>query len=84
MPRREREVFVSVSMMVTEIHPERSWAQAGCPRCRGSLELLQPDAAQPYRLLGVCEDCSAWVVAEVTLDADKVSLAALPMRLPES
>lgn len=83
MPRPEREVSVSLAIMVMESRPGQSWAEAACPKCRGPLDWLQPDPARPYRLLGVCEDCSAWVIAEVDQDTGEVMLAALPERLPD-
>lgn len=50
-----------------------------CPDCVAPLDLLQPDEAEPARLLGVCESCSKWLfLVEIQPDWRRVLLVELP------
>ncbi len=35
-----------------------------CPRCKGELELVQPDLKRGNALLGVCAKCPAWFLID--------------------
>jgi uncharacterized protein YbaR (Trm112 family) len=35
-----------------------------CPRCKGPLELIQPDLNRSDALLGVCPRCPAWFLID--------------------
>ena len=35
-----------------------------CPRCKGQLELVQPDLMRCDALLGVCDQCPAWFLID--------------------
>ncbi len=35
-----------------------------CPRCKGQLELVQPDLQRGDALLGVCARCPAWFLID--------------------
>ncbi len=35
-----------------------------CPRCKGQLELVQPDLNRGDALLGVCANCPAWYLID--------------------
>jgi len=45
-----------------------------CSRCHSVLERHQPDAGQPDRLIGTCDDCGAWYL----LDLVNSVMIALP------
>jgi hypothetical protein len=53
---------------------------ASCPDCHEALELHQPDATDPDRLLGTCAECSKWFILVATPTGDR----ALVLRLPTS
>ena len=40
------------------------------------MELIQPDEARPWRMLGVCRACGGWCVA--VCDGRSVVVTALP------
>jgi hypothetical protein len=52
----------------------------GCVGCRVPLELHQPDAQSPDRLLGVCPECGRWYVMQLTAGQHEAVLVALPDR----
>jgi hypothetical protein len=47
-----------------------------CGRCGSSLELHQPDADLPNRLLGTCPACKAWYVVEGEDRARRIPIIA--------
>jgi hypothetical protein len=51
-----------------------------CRHCQEELELHQPDAANPDRLLGTCGSCGRWYMLERLGDSRSV-LARLPDRV---
>jgi hypothetical protein len=55
-------VTLEVSRLVVE--PD-DYPSTRCPACEGALSFLQPDARQPYRLLGICDDCDAWFLIDL-------------------
>jgi hypothetical protein len=49
-------------------------AEPSCAGCGGDLELHQPDADRPDRLLGTCPECGAWFL----VDGETRAVHALP------
>jgi hypothetical protein len=54
----------------------------GCIRCGEPLELHQPDAASPGRLLGTCRVCSTWFLVEERRDGSGIVLVEFPRKVP--
>ena len=57
---------------------ERTWigeaAKALCSCCGERLDLHQPDAERPDRLLGTCAECGAWFL----IDDETHTMLAIP------
>jgi hypothetical protein len=51
-----------------------------CVDCRGPLELHQPDAQSPDRLLGICTGCGRWYVMLLAVGKPEAVLVSLPHR----
>jgi hypothetical protein len=65
--------------VVRTVTPGRGSRPLSCPDCRAPLNLIQPDEAEPTRLLGTCESCSKWAfLVELEPDWKKVLLVELP------
>ncbi|WP_435016752.1 hypothetical protein TA3x_004328 [Tundrisphaera sp. TA3] len=58
-------------------HPSRGLAML-CMGCGSPLEIHQPDQAFPDRILGTCEDCHGWVVADFAPGRDDQLMLFLP------
>ena len=43
-----------------------------CPICKGYMEIHQPDAGRPERLLGTCGDCSIWCLVDLSNDVTMI------------
>lgn len=56
-------------------------AQWRCLECHDVLEVHQPDAANPARLLGTCPECGAWYVLDFEESLDEPE--CLMLRLPD-
>lgn len=52
-----------------------------CPVCDGHMEIHQPDARRPDRLLGTCEDCSIWCLIDLATDTTMILFDAAPTTL---
>ena len=71
----------AVLMLKLDVSSEavRKPRERGCPHCREELELHQPDATNPDRLLGTCGSCGSWYIVE-DIDGALSVLARLPDR----
>ena len=49
-----------------------------CARCREALDLQQPDAQVPSRLIGICLKCSTWFLIELVIEKAEVMMVQLP------
>jgi hypothetical protein len=54
-----------------------SEATVGCPCCGGPLDLHQPVAAYPWRLIGTCRPCATWFLIEGAPEGPGVVLVDL-------
>jgi len=70
----------SVELIMVRL-PSTSGGLSGlsCPHCDHPLELHQPDAAVPDRILGTCDGCKGWYL----LDLLPTGTGAVMARLPE-
>jgi hypothetical protein len=50
----------------------------GCLACDGSLDLHQPDADSPDRMVGVCMKCARWYLLDSIPGTEEVLLVLLP------
>jgi hypothetical protein len=53
-------------------------AKIACQHCELPLDLHQPDAEFPARLLGTCDACHRWYVMDLVPDEQAVVIIALP------
>ncbi len=79
MVRDSQTVAVPLTMRRFSSLPE-DLDDGGCLACEGSLDLHQPDAGSPDRLVGVCVNCGGWYL----LDSIEDSHEAVMVRLPDS
>jgi hypothetical protein len=49
-----------------------------CLNCKKPLDIHQPDADLPDRLLATCEACKGWYLVECGSDGDQVIVVLLP------
>jgi hypothetical protein len=49
-----------------------------CLACEGCLDLQQPDADDPDRLLGICEERRLWYVIDLVPGTDDAVMVQLP------
>ncbi len=49
-----------------------------CVHCGEALDLQQPNAQVPDRLLGICEGCSLWFLIELVTERSEVMMVQLP------
>ncbi len=70
---------LAVVTLMLDVVPEAAQEPFGwrCPRCREELELHQPDAANPDRLLGTCGACGRWYVVDALSESQSL-LAQIP------
>jgi hypothetical protein len=65
--------------VVRPIAPGRGSEPLSCPDCSSPLNLIQPDEAEPTRLLGICDGCSKWAyLVELEPDWKQALLIELP------
>jgi len=50
----------------------------GCLACEGSLDLHQPDAGSPDRVVGICIECGRWYLLDAIPGSDEAVMIALP------
>lgn len=53
-------------------------AHLPCPRCRATLDTIQPNVDQPYQFLAICPSCRAWFRVETRPGEARGVLASLP------
>lgn len=56
---------LSVTLRVTGVKPcaqDATWVC--CLNCNAPLELLQPDADEPRRFVGTCDQCGRWYLLD--------------------
>jgi hypothetical protein len=59
----EPHIHVTVAIPIFRIpHRSEQGLPEHCAECGGTLDVTQPDAAEPDHLLGTCGDCGAWYV----------------------
>jgi hypothetical protein len=58
-------VRLAVDVIVWDSDIDRL-SSAGCPDCRGTLTLHQPDEASPDLLLAACGRCQGWLLIDVS------------------
>ena len=46
--------------------------------CEAPLEVHQPDAEHPDRILGTCERCQGWVIVDFAPESDEGVMVFLP------
>jgi hypothetical protein len=49
-----------------------------CVGCDIYLDLHQPDAGLPERLVGICESCRRWYVIDMIPETDEAVMVLLP------
>jgi hypothetical protein len=52
-----------------------------CLRCESNLDINQPEAEVPERLLGVCGDCGSWYLIEIDPENESDIIVA---RIPDA
>ena len=76
-PRPEREVSVRLQASTVST-PLDDVISIDCTGCAQSLDLHQPDAALPNRMLGTCEACQAWYLIEFSSEGTSAVILRLP------
>ncbi len=70
---------LSVTLPVTPVLPDpKGGAWAACLGCGSSLELHQPDAAEPRRFVGTCDECGRWFMLDWAPDSAEGLMVVLP------
>jgi hypothetical protein len=68
----ESSRFVSVTLLATGVTPcpdDATWVC--CLNCGSPLELHQPEAEEPRRFVGTCDQCGRWYLVDwVPLSSD--------------
>ena len=75
MPPIESSIPVSISLI--SLHADDTTALR-CPACAVSMELHQPDAGYPDRMLWTCEHCGTWFLMDITPGQHEAVLVCLP------
>ena len=79
-PRPGSETALARNLQIVAVpassDPERS-RSAGCLRCGGTLDIHQPDAHAPERMLATCHACGAWHLVDCPSDGSAL-IALLP------
>lgn len=58
--------------------PPSGLLELDCQDCDSSLDLIQPDALSPDRMIGVCPVCRLWYLVEVRAELGAVAMIRLP------
>ena len=53
-------------------------SQILCMSCATSLDLHQPNAGFPDRLLGICPECQRWHILDLMPDEDEAVIVSVP------
>ena len=76
-PKPAREADLALRYEIISTSPD-SLASFICLGCRGLLDVHQPDAGLPDRMLATCEHCKGWHVIESASDGKTALVALLP------
>lgn len=77
MPRDTRTVPLSLRML--RFSPlAQAIDEVTCLDCGAYLDLHQPDAEAPDRLVGICRRCGHWYVIDLAPGADEATMVLLP------
>lgn len=72
---RATDRVTEVRLRVRAETADAAWTCAGCG---ADLDVHQPDAADPDRLLGTCAGCGAWVLIQSAPGDDSARVLDLP------
>jgi hypothetical protein len=76
-PKPGREAAVSLQYEIVSTSPD-SLTSLFCLGCRSVLDVHQPDADLPDRMLATCAHCKGWHVVQWATDGKTVLMALLP------
>ena len=77
MSRESRTIPVPLAMLRFSTLPQ-DLDEGYCLVCDAYLELYQPDADAPDRLVGICERCSRWYLIDIVPGTDDAVMILLP------
>lgn len=77
-PPRLRSLDVTLEVRTIPFGPE-GLCPSGCLQCQGPLTIHQPDADDPDRLMGSCDDCGAWYAFAIGSDGTQAVVVFLPV-----
>ena len=70
---------VPVTLAVTGLsHARDEQNPLFCTYCGSPLEVHQPDADLPYKMLATCDDCHVWFLVSSEPDSDEALMIELP------
>jgi hypothetical protein len=76
-PKTRHEVTLTLIYEIVPVWPEGQ-TELLCLICGKPLDVHQPDADLPERMLATCEDCKGWHLVEYVPDGAEAVVAALP------
>src|SRR4051794_16281429 len=78
MERRSgRELTVSLTLVTVDVTPDGP-VKIPCPVCGEPLDIHQPDAGLPDRMLCTCENCKGWALVECSPGGASALVVLLP------
>jgi hypothetical protein len=72
-----RELTVGLKFATVPVSPD-GLPSIACVSCGAPLDVHQPDADMPDRMLATCEACKGWHLLDCTAGAREVVLVLLP------
>jgi hypothetical protein len=76
-PKRTDSIVIRLDVLPFPAPPDdMSWVR--CVQCDKPLDLQQPDAQAPDRLLGICWTCSSWFLIELATERSEMIMVQLP------
>jgi hypothetical protein len=76
-PKIRQEVTLTLLFEIIPVWPDGQ-TEFLCLVCSKPLDVHQPDADLPERMLATCEDCKGWHLVEYVPDGAKAVVTALP------
>ena len=71
--------IIAVRLKVARVGPEPDGRlDLNCMGCGAPMEVHQPDQEYPDRLLGTCDGCHGWVIADFASEGDGGVMVFLP------
>ena len=70
-------ISVAVSIKLISLDVDEIGVQA-CSACSGLMELHQPDAVFPERMLWTCPYCATWFLMDIDPNGSEAVLVCLP------